>query len=580
MLLRIDTNIFFNSVVTRVNITFALFVVLILVKKKLLPKPIRDIPYNRYGACIPLGDALPMLQSVRKTWDLTDWLARESEKLQSPLVQVFPRPWEAPWLLLCDYGQSVDVLLRRTGPEKDFDRSDFISDGLAFMGGALSRAKTFDPGWQASRAWLQDLMTPTFLYYTVGPKHLMSTADRLLHTWELKTELARGRPFAADQDLMHFSLDLMLAFMFGTPEQGNFQYSTLHSQIQMLEQLRGPHLARSQPSRQCLDSPIKFPSAPLNEFLVACHDTCELVERMINAWLTMPTMYWLKLTQGHRVRSMLAIKEKTVKQQISEAVFRLENGKEPATATEHMVWREIKIAEKDGRRAEPLCDTMVDEIYNQLLSGFHTTGSALGWVFKHLTTHQNVQSQLRKELHNSFPDALAEGRRPEFDEIQRTKLPYLDAVVEETLRLYGNTVTRMATRDTTLLGKSVPKGTLLFLLSNGPGFYSPSVHFDPDRKTPCWNEQQDMRRFDPGRWLEADGSFNPAAGPTLTFGGGSRGCFGKRLAYLEMRTLTALVVWRFDLFDVPEPLAGNEAIGGIAYKPRKCFLRLGKRLTC
>ncbi|CAN8099175.1 unnamed protein product [Discula destructiva] len=274
---------------------------------------------------------------------------------------------------------------------------------------------------------------------------------------------------------------------------------------------------------------------------------------------------------------MLATKEQVVKQQISGAISRLQQNKEPTTATEHMIAREFKAAEKDGRRPEPFCDAMVDEIYNQLLSGFHTTGSALGWVVKHLSAHQHVHSALRMELSKAFPKPLIEARHPDFNELQEARLPYLDAVVEETLRLYGNTVTRMATRDTTLLGKPVPEGTLLFLLSNGPGFYSPSVHFDPDSKSLRWNEQQNMRDFDPTRWLDADGNFNPSAGPSLTFGGGPRGCFGKRLAYLEMRTLTALIVWRFDLLSVPDSLAGNDAIGGIAYRPRDCFLRLVKR---
>lgn len=36
-------------------------------------------------------------------------------------------------------------------------------------------------------------------------------------------------------------------------------------------------------------------------------------------------------------------------------------------------------------------------------------------------------------------------------------------------------------------------------------------------------------KFDPSRWLERDGSFNPNAGPMLPFSSGQRGCFGKNL---------------------------------------------------
>jgi hypothetical protein len=47
------------------------------------------------------------------------------------------------------------------------------------------------------------------------------------------------------------------------------------------------------------------------------------------------------------------------------------------------------------------------------------------------------------------------------------------------------------------------------------------------------------RMFDPDRWLDEDGSFDPNAGPSLPFSLGQRGCFGKSLA-VSLATLQSL----------------------------------------
>lgn len=60
----------------------------------------------------------------------------------------------------------------------------------------------------------------------------------------------------------------------------------------------------------------------------------------------------------------------------------------------------------------------------------------------------------------------------------------------------------------------------------------------------------------------------------MQFGGGLRGCFGKKLAYLEIRTLLVLLVWSFELQQVPEGLRGYEAVDVLTHKPRKCYLRV------
>lgn len=76
----------------------------------------------------------------------------------------------------------------------------------------------------------------------------------------------------------------------------------------------------------------------------------------------------------------------------------------------------------------------------------------------------------------------------------------------------------------------------------------------------------DIGAFAPERWLKAEKSenedgktveqevFEPQAGPNLAFGAGLRACFGRRLAYLEMRTALTLLIWSFELREMGEKL--------------------------
>lgn len=41
-----------------------------------------------------------------------------------------------------------------------------------------------------------------------------------------------------------------------------------------------------------------------------------------------------------------------------------------------------------------------------------------------------------------------------------------------------------------------------------------------------------------------------------------------------MRTMIVLLIWSFELKQVPEGLGGYEAVDVLTHKPRKCYLRL------
>jgi cytochrome P450 len=222
---------------------------------------------------------------------------------------------------------------------------------------------------------------------------------------------------------------------------------------------------------------------------------------------------------------------------------------------------------------------------------------------KLLTGATKIQRNLRYTLRAAIPAAVFENRLPLVDEILHADIPYLDATIEETLRCgtpVAN-VTRETTVDTELLGRLIPRGTTVIVACSGPGILTPAMYIDEATRSAtarlakaegrfrAWDDEA-IDTFKPERWLvpkyaghdeTVDGSlsrlvFDSTAGPHLAFGLGKRGCFGRRLGYLEMRIILVLLIWRFELLPCPESLVDYDAVEGITHKPKNCYVRLQK----
>jgi cytochrome P450 len=223
--------------------------------------------------------------------------------------------------------------------------------------------------------------------------------------------------------------------------------------------------------------------------------------------------------------------------------------------------------------------------------GSDTTHATMSWTLKFMSRYQQVQSKLRQVLREAFPAATAEKREPTAAEITSTSIPYLDACVEELIR-HARTecgTIRRSSRDMTILGRHVPKGTDIFVVGIGPSYFEPAFEIPDSLRNPtalaskskfgAW-DPKDMAEFKPERWLatnaEGQTSFNPSAGPHLTFGGGIRGCWGKRMGYMTVRIELVLILWKFELLEVPDELNDMSARDGLSHVPQQCYIRLRK----
>lgn len=224
------------------------------------------------------------------------------------------------------------------------------------------------------------------------------------------------------------------------------------------------------------------------------------------------------------------------------------------------------------------------------VAGADTTSTSLCWIVKILADHPDEQTRLREDLQDGLAEAKSQRRNPTAQEITQTRISYLDAWLDESLRTSGSVpmIDRESVVDTELLGHHIPKGTDVLCLQLGPGLMSPAFQIEEARRSTTsqavkkegrektW-DNNDIGSFKPDRWLRAEEnsvSFDPNAGPHLAFSVGPRACFGKRLAYLQMRIFVTLLVWNFELLKCPEELSGYGSVMHMTSRPRHCYVRL------
>lgn len=175
-----------------------------------------------------------------------------------------------------------------------------------------------------------------------------------------------------------------------------------------------------------------------------------------------------------------------------------------------------------------------DELMTLLFAGHETTASALAWALYWIHQQPEVYETLMTEL-----DTLGS----ELDPTTISKLPYLNAVCCETLRIHPVvlfTFSRMLKSPLEVMGYQFEAGTLL----------APCIYLVHNRE----DLYPEPKRFKPERFLERQ--FSPYE--YFPFGGGNRRCLGYAFALLEMKLVLVSV-----LSQVKLALADNRPVRSI-----------------
>ncbi|GLB45497.1 putative cytochrome p450 [Lyophyllum shimeji] len=197
----------------------------------------------------------------------------------------------------------------------------------------------------------------------------------------------------------------------------------------------------------------------------------------------------------------------------------------------------------------------LDEITAQnllILAGYETTAISMTWALIELARNPEIQAKLRDEL------AVFSGRDPSYEELANG-LPYLDAVVCETLRLHpaAPETTRMAQEDDVIpLTNPIynADGQLVdsIFIAKGTKVRVPIMCFNTSET--FWGEN--AKEFMPSRWLDEGVSKERAAEiqgyrHLLTFADGPRTCLGRHFALTEFKAVLSVLIRNFS-FELPD----------------------------
>jgi len=212
-----------------------------------------------------------------------------------------------------------------------------------------------------------------------------------------------------------------------------------------------------------------------------------------------------------------------LKQQIKQLIFdeireRREQGDESRTDILTLL---LSARDEAG---EPMTDEELhDQLMTLLIAGHETTASALVWALYWIHYLPDVRQKLLEEL---------ETLDTKNDPMAMSRLPYLTAVCQETLRIYPiapSTFARILKSPMEIMGYQFEGGTAFL-----PSIYL--VHHRDDI-------YPEPKQFKPERFLERQ--YSPYE--YFPFGGGNRRCIGSALALLEMKLVLATILSQFEL---------------------------------
>jgi cytochrome P450 len=174
-----------------------------------------------------------------------------------------------------------------------------------------------------------------------------------------------------------------------------------------------------------------------------------------------------------------------------------------------------------------------------MIAGSDTTAISLRAVFYNLVRNPDKLAKLHAELEDVARKRGGQQRDELFNWNELRELPYLSAVINESLRTHpaaGLPLERITPAGGVQVGEvRIPGGTNI-------GCSAWVLHLDEN----VWGPKPDC--WIPERWINASKSHKSEMKNSLfSFGAGSRTCIGKNISYLEMYKLVPAVLREFDV---------------------------------
>ncbi|MEO0605133.1 MAG: cytochrome P450, partial [Myxococcota bacterium] len=324
-----------------------------------------------------------------------------------------------------------------------------------------------DPLWRKQRK----LAAPSFT-----PRHIAAYAEVMAAAAARVVDRILASPSRAPRDIQHelteVSLEVVLRTLFGT-----------------------------------FDEETAAAGRAIGSFLEAFEAEVRSVYRLVPWWLPTPMR-----------RTMAASREVLERYLVAIIEARRQSGEE----RDDLLGRLLAARDEDG---VGMSDAQLrDEAITIFSAGHETVALSLTYATWLLARHPDVQEAVGAEI-----DAVVGARPPGLGDVG--ELPLLDAVLQETMRLYPPAwlIGRHATEPLEIDGHAIREGDQLHMPVR-------VVHHDPR----YWTGPEAFR---PVRWQNGETDDLPRFA-YLPFGGGPRTCIGNHYALLEAKLVLAAFVQR------------------------------------
>ncbi|TFK39689.1 cytochrome P450 [Crucibulum laeve] len=220
------------------------------------------------------------------------------------------------------------------------------------------------------------------------------------------------------------------------------------------------------------------------------------------------------------------------------------------------IYHHFLTPQPENQRMPPITrDWLLDEGLYMRFAGSDTVGNTCTVAAYHILTNPDIHDRLAQELKAAWPEKdLTAG----YETLE--KLPYLTAVIKESLRMAHGVVTPLPRvieqTDAEISGASIPKGTVVSMGAT-------IVHHNP-RIFP------DPSRFYPERWLQEDSQELDKY--LVSFSKGPRSCLGINLAWCELYLILGTIFRQLCL--VPD----NPTIENVSYREYFVPVHRGRQL--